>query len=193
MAAMTAPIAQRDLFTRRWRGVRQRDLEPKEHLLQISLVDRLNWQCRKDVVYFHCPNGELRDKATAAKLKAMGVRPGVADLIFIWGELVAVPNLLILPRVLFLELKRRGEKQSPVQKLFEAECKRVGCDYAVADNIDDAVSILQHFNILPRPKSEQQSEATHHDQRIRTAARSCASSADSQVFPRPRQTPINRG
>jgi hypothetical protein len=190
MAAMTVPIAQKDMFTRRWRGIRRRDLEPKEHLLQISLVDRLNWQCRKDVVYFHCPNGELRDKRTAAKLKAMGVRPGVADLIFIWGELVAVPNLMILPRVLFLELKRRGEKQSPVQQLFEAECKRVGCDYAVADNIDDAVSILQHFNILPRPKSD--SGASHNDKHIRTAARPGTSDESQQVFPRPRQTPINR-
>jgi hypothetical protein len=144
-------------------------------------------------VYFHCPNGELRDKATAAKLKAMGVRPGVADLIFIWGELVAVPNLMILPRVLFLELKRRGEKQSPTQKLFEAECKRVGCDYAVADNIDDAVSILQHFHILPRPKSEEQFGASHHDKHTRITARSSASGQDQQVFPRPRQTPINRG
>lgn len=30
---------------------------------------------------FHCPNGGKRDKATAAKLKMMGVKPGVPDII----------------------------------------------------------------------------------------------------------------
>jgi hypothetical protein len=30
---------------------------------------------------FHVPNGGLRDKATAGKLKAMGTRAGVPDLI----------------------------------------------------------------------------------------------------------------
>lgn len=30
----------------------------------------------------HVPNGEKRDKATAARLKACGVRPGVPDILF---------------------------------------------------------------------------------------------------------------
>jgi hypothetical protein len=30
---------------------------------------------------FHVPNGEKREKATAARLKAMGVKPGVPDIL----------------------------------------------------------------------------------------------------------------
>ena len=30
---------------------------------------------------YHVPNGEKRDKATAAKLKRMGVKPGVCDIV----------------------------------------------------------------------------------------------------------------
>ena len=39
---------------------------------------------RPDVIMRHVPNGEHRDPRTAAKLKAMGVLPGSADLEFHW-------------------------------------------------------------------------------------------------------------
>lgn len=37
---------------------------------------------RSDLIWCHVPNGELRDKRTAAKLKLMGVKPGVPDFLF---------------------------------------------------------------------------------------------------------------
>ena len=131
---------QRDLFTRRWR--RPRVVPAMEFQTQISLIDRLKLQCNPAVVYWHTPNGEERDKRTAAKLRAMGVLPGVADLQFIWlGDRS--------PRVLFLELKRAGEKQSDDQIWFEKLVRERGCDYEVATGIDEAVKVLQRYGILP--------------------------------------------
>jgi VRR-NUC domain len=138
---MTASY-QKDLFTKRWRGVRAPD--PREHQLQISLVERLHWQCRRDdVTYWHTPNGEQRDKRVAAKLKAMGVLPGVSDLTFLIGNGQHKPDLL------FLELKARGGSLSDEQKIFQDRVEAIGSNFAVADTIEAAVAVLVKFGILP--------------------------------------------
>ena len=55
----------------------------------------------RDWRWFHCPNGGARSKATAGRLKAMGVKRGVYDVIIypptgsdIWIELKAHGNYL---------------------------------------------------------------------------------------------------
>lgn len=168
--------AQRDLF-----GRKIRNIGPSEFEIQKSLVARLRLQCRKGVLYFHCPNGEERDDRVAAKLKAMGVLPGVADLIFIWGELVSCPNLLIVPQILFLELKRRGARQTTDQILFDQTSKAAGCFYELADSIDDAVAILQRYAILPR-------QGDSHDRNNRTRPVPRAHDPSREVFSAQRKT-----
>ena len=74
---------QKDLLTRRWRKV---VVPQKEVTLHIQLVAMLRWCLRPDVIMRHVPNGEHRDPRTAAKLKAMGVLAGSADLEFHWAE-----------------------------------------------------------------------------------------------------------
>ena len=141
--------AQKDLFTKRYRRVRE--LDPLESHIHKSLVQLLRLTCRPGVEFYHCANGELRDPKTAAKLKAMGVKPGVADLQFIWGELMSVVGVstpMIVSRVLFLELKARGRKQTEEQIAFEASVTAKGCTYELADNIDDAICILKRYRVL---------------------------------------------
>jgi hypothetical protein len=53
---------------------------------------------------FHVPNGEYRDMATANRLKAMGVVPGIPDLIFNYRG-----------RTYFIEMKKPGGKPSKEQ------------------------------------------------------------------------------
>ena len=138
---MTAP-RQRDLFTKRWRRVRAPD--PKEYQIQVSLITELHLRCRRDVIYFHVPNGELfRDKRVAAKLKAMGTLPGVCDLIFIWPGPAA-------PQVLFLELKARGRHLTPEQQIIFDKVSYAGVHCAKADSVDAAIAILKSFNLLAR-------------------------------------------
>jgi hypothetical protein len=130
---------QKSLFTKRWNKVRP--LEPSELQIQISLVARLKLQASPGVVFFHVPNGEVRNKVTAAKLKAMGVLPGVADLLFFWKA----EGL----RALFLELKSRKGRQSQPQRLFQDRSEFIGIYYECTDNIDEAIAILTKYGILP--------------------------------------------
>lgn len=133
-----APLKQRDLFTRCWHTVRA--LEPSELQLQISLVEWCRWKLRPDVLFWHTPNGEERDKRTAAKLKAMGVLPGVADLTFMWRALLGL-------RVLFLELKATGRKQTVEQSAFGLAVQTMGASYHVVDNIDEAMRIIESYGL----------------------------------------------
>jgi hypothetical protein len=146
---MNAP-AQKDWITGRYRKVRR--LEPLESEIQIGLVNLLNHVLRDGrIEFYHTPNGELRDIRTAAKLKAMGVRPGVADLFFLWGEPMSVvgePHVQTVSRILYLELKRRGEYLSPAQEQFRDSVTAKGSWYEVADSIDEAVEILKRYGVL---------------------------------------------
>jgi hypothetical protein len=113
----------------------------KEHQLQIALVQFLKLQARPDIEYFHPANGELRTDRQGAKLKAMGVRPGVSDLVFFMHEASRVP-------VLFLELKRRNGKLSDVQEHFRHRVTVLGYVYEWADSFDEAVRILRKYHVL---------------------------------------------
>ena len=131
--------AQKDMWTRRYRRVKAP--EPSETQIHIAVVEHCRRLIKPDVLFFHCPNGEHRNKRTAAKLKAMGVLPGVADLIFIRA---APWSFDCTPDILFLELKRKGQKQSDNQLAFEPRAKACGAQYRVADSVDAAIDILEH-------------------------------------------------
>jgi len=128
----------KDLFTGRWRTIGA--IDPDERQMQISLIERLKWTCKRDeIVYYHTPNGGLRQNKEGALLKAMGVLPGVSDLTFI------MPG----PQVLFLELKSRYGGVTEEQALFARRVTANGCNAAVANSIDDAVAVLKQYGILP--------------------------------------------
>jgi hypothetical protein len=134
----TVLLKQRDLFTKRWRDVSA--LDPGEVALQITLVARLRHELAEHVLWFHVPNGEFRDARSAAKLKAMGVLPGVVDLVFDDGR-----------QVLYLELKSARGRLSPVQQAFKARVEVVGRTYAVAHSVDEALTILRAHGMHGEP------------------------------------------
>ena len=133
----TVVIRQRDLFTKRFRKVPT--VDPSELQIQIAVIGRLRLQCRPGIMYWHTPNGEGRDPRAGAKLKAMGVRPGVSDLQFVFST--PQPNL-------FLELKARGRDLTPDQKIFRADVRALGHYYEMADSIDEAVRVLRQYRII---------------------------------------------
>jgi hypothetical protein len=116
-------------------------LDPYEYQIQIDLIQLLHLQARREIEYWHTPNGELRDKRHAAKLKAMGTRPGVADLMFLFHDTAEVP-------VLFLELKARNGKLSDNQEHFRNRVRALGYAYEWTDSFDDAVRILRKYHVL---------------------------------------------
>ena len=55
--------------------------EATEHEALFDFLSRMEGRYPDVKWAFHTPNGEKRDKATAAKLKRMGVRAGVPDVL----------------------------------------------------------------------------------------------------------------
>lgn len=123
--------------------IKPRDPRPISELaLHKNVITLLMFSAKPRVIYFHCPNGEQRSKRTGAKLKTMGVLPGVADII------------LVAPRgiVHFLELKRRGAPRSENQIAFADACSIGHVPYGVVDNFEDARAQLIAWDLL-RPES----------------------------------------
>src|SRR3954468_8147695 len=104
-AAMAKRLGQIDMWTKR---VRKARTDPLERELHIAVADALDWGCKEEWLWWHVPNGELRTSATGALLKRMGVKAGVPDL------------HLLSPDGVFhvLELKRKGEKPTSLQRTF---------------------------------------------------------------------------
>ena len=103
----------------------------------VEYVSLLAAQC--GFIFFTCSNEgtDRANPARLAKLKRMGLRPGVADLVFVKEG-----------RAYFLEMKKPGGKQSENQIDFQLDCAMVGAQYAVAWSFEEAVEILQLWGII---------------------------------------------
>lgn len=102
-----------------------------EHSLQISAADFLRKALPSRAVFFHVPNGELRDKRTAAKLKAYGVLPGVPDFIVICdGKLIG------------LELKAPKGRASPEQVAIGDAFVANGFNWQIVRSLEEVERVL---------------------------------------------------
>jgi hypothetical protein len=126
--------AQRDLLGR---PLRKPPPAP-EFALQCLVADILRRWIKPGWRFTHIASGEYRSKATAGRLKRMGVIPGWPDLI------------LLSPAALahFLELKRRGEKLSEDQDEFAEYALAHGYPFEWTDNFDKALAILKGWGAL---------------------------------------------
>jgi hypothetical protein len=121
------------------------DQDLSEDDIQIQVADHAAlFQKQCGFLFFHVPNqamGKALGKGGLYKmvrLKRMGLRPGVADLVFVKAG-----------RAYFLEMKKPGGRQSDSQKLFEADCLLAGSEYAIANSFDMAINILRKWQIIP--------------------------------------------
>lgn len=118
--------------------------DPLEAEIQIQLVEYLTLVAPARGFLFFAVSNEAMGKARGrgglirmAKLRAMGLRSGVADLVIVKDG-----------RAYFLEMKRRLEKQTANQLEFEADAIRCGAEYAVAHSFDEAVKFLRGWSII---------------------------------------------
>lgn len=103
-----------------------------EHQEQSNFVQWLEIK-HPAVRLFAIPNGGLRNKVVAAKLKREGVRPGVPD--------VFIPGLH-----LFIEFKRvKGSSTSAYQKDWIAYLKEIGYRVEVCKGCDDAINVIKQI------------------------------------------------
>ena len=108
-----------------------------EEKIQVAVADNLRARAYSGVVWFHCPNGGRRHIRTAVKLKAMGVRPGVSDIIaFHKGEAFA------------LELKAPKGRPTIEQLEFLARWRANGGHGVVAEGEDEAIACLEAWGLL---------------------------------------------
>ena len=106
---------------------------------QAAIVDYVRWVAPQ-VVVFHIPNGGLRSKPEAARLKWVGTLAGVFDLV------------LVLPRgrCAFWEVKTDSGRLSADQRNFIQRLEAAGHTWAVVRTIDDARIELARLGIQTR-------------------------------------------
>ena len=126
---------------------------PLEHAEQAAVVKWCLDICpdRDAMLIYAIANGGWRTKATAGKLKAEGVRPGVPDL------------CLPVPRggyhSLYLEMKRQqGSNTSRVQKVWIEALQQQGHQVVVAHGAAQAIEAVQAYLRLGRAGNSRQSE-----------------------------------
>lgn len=117
-----------------------------EDAIQKAVADHLRSRAHPGVVWWHTPNGaKLGGKRTAkgfpiqaARLKGLGVRAGVSDIILFYRrELFALE----------LKVPRKGVISSS-QREFQAGIKGQGGNAAVAFGVDEAIYCLEHWGLL---------------------------------------------
>lgn len=114
-----------------------------------AVVSHLIQRGGPDVFWFHPANGGKRSWSEGKSFKAMGVVPGVPDLIILkGGEMFA------------LELKSSTGRTSPAQRLCHAAMEAAGAKTAIAKGLDEALITLEVWGVLKRDSSHRVSETT---------------------------------
>ena len=89
-----------------------------------------------EALFWHTPNGGWRARATAGRLKAEGVMPGVADIVIVWkGRCIAI------------ELKAKTGSQSKAQKVWADHFTLAGGAYAVCRSVEAVERFLDAAGI----------------------------------------------
>ena len=113
-------------------------LMSSEDSIQRALVDRWRWLGAPGSILAHLPNGGFRNKATAGRMRAQGVLPGVPDL------LIGSPA----SGLAFMELKRRGGRLSPAQREVHAILRGIGVEVLTLDDLDTAIAALEARGVI---------------------------------------------
>lgn len=118
---------------------------PTESVEQQQLFEWAAWQsgsCPLLMLMHHIPNGGLRNKAVAGKLKAEGVKPGVPD--------VCLPVPRGRYHGLYFEMKRHGETTTEQQDKWLAALAGQGYKTAVCHGCEEAILLVcEYMGIKP--------------------------------------------
>jgi len=96
----------------------------------------LRWVVPDDCDVKHTPNGGLRHKLAAKRLKPLGVRAGHPDLDFIWRG-----------RVFCVELKTPRGALSAIQKQRHRKLEHCGCPVYVCRSLDEVLALLREMGM----------------------------------------------
>jgi hypothetical protein len=101
--------------------------------IHAAVVQHLRARGNPEAVYFHVPNASKSSPQYRRKLAALGLRPGVSDLICLHnGEAFA------------LELKREAKgRVSEHQNKFLSDWRNAGGHGVVAEGLDEALACIK--------------------------------------------------
>jgi hypothetical protein len=117
-------------------------MKHEESNIQISFVDWINLQHPKLADYIiHTPNGGKMNPIRGRRLRRMGVKAGVADILFMWRK----QDL----GGLWLEFKTNKGTQSNSQKEFEKLCHIAQYDYQIVRSLQEAIDAFSEYFNLP--------------------------------------------
>lgn len=110
------------------------ELKAEERIQQDVFVHAKNNYCLPAHddrgIIFHVPNQRI-SKSERIKLSAIGVLPGVSDLIFIYKS-----------KHLYLEVKTATGTQSDKQKEFQARIEANGSHYYIIRSVEDFKEVM---------------------------------------------------
>lgn len=120
-----------------------------EQVIHRAVAQHLRARAVPGVVWWHTPNGGARSKAEGAIFKAMGVRAGVSDFIFVHeGKIFA------------LELKAPGGRASEAQMQFLSEIDAAGAFTAMPTGLDAALATIEAWGLV-KPNLSMKDIARH--------------------------------
>ena len=115
---------------------------PSEGEEQAAVFEWANVMCLREPrleLLYHIPNGGLRNKATAARMKAEGVKAGVPDL--------CLPCPAGDHHGLYIEMKKRDHSNGPTkeQRNWIEWLRAQGYRVVVCYGADEAIGILEEY------------------------------------------------
>jgi hypothetical protein len=119
-----------------------------EQTLQRAVIAHLQWRARPGVWWCHLANGGWRSPIEAKIFKALGVVAGAPDLLIVADG-----------RAYFLELKAPRGRVSAAQHECHEALRAAGAFVAIASDIDEALELLERWEILRPNLSAQTAKA----------------------------------
>ena len=110
-----------------------------EDALHIAVAQYLDLALPEDAVWFHPPNGGARSKAEAGIFKAMGVKPGVPDIIIMYRSRLGS----VFSTVIAIELKAPGGRRSPAQRKMQDRMTQAGALVYTATRIEEVEGFVR--------------------------------------------------
>ena len=114
-------------------GKKKKREYPESHLQKVIVSHLL----LSDAFYFSIPNERNCGVEMMARLKAMGLYPGIADL-----------GIVVDGKIHFLEVKAPDGVQSASQRDFEARCVIENIPYKCVYNLTDALKALSDWKAI---------------------------------------------
>ena len=134
---MTAPFAYKRGPYTDGRGRRATTRDDPEHKLQCAVAEYLTYSLPPDILWTATLNGAHLGVSQRVKMKAAGLRPGIADIVLAGRS----------GRVAMIELKVEKRPLSGEQKAWATALGRF---WATCRSLEDVEAALVQFGITPR-------------------------------------------